>query len=263
MLGKLIKYDLKASARVFVLIHAAFLVLCLGGRFFFMDRLDFSMPVKTLIAPIAIFSSVTIFVYTAIGLFTWLLVTFRFYRNLFGKEGYLSWTLPVSGVQHLWSKIISGYLFTLLDFAICAAGVVLLVSGRNVTEAYSVIAPELSAELGLTLGDFGLYLFVLSVAGGISGVIMTYFSIAVGQLFPGHRVLCAVAAYFVVSFLNQIIVFSIMAFSGYFDIFISDTATIADHLFFMLVPNTVLSLILTVAEYAATHFIMQKKINLI
>ena len=188
---------------------------------------------------------------------------FRFYRNLFSREGYLSWTLPVSGIEHLWAKIISGYLLSVIDVMVIFAGVLILVTGRNVTEAYRLIAPEMTEVLGMSLGTFALYIFISSLIGCISNVLMIYFSICAGQLFPGHRVLCAIAVYFITSFVVQIITFVIMTVFGLFDFSSTGTGAVADDILNMLIPNTVFALILAVIQYAAAHYIMKKKINLI
>ena len=92
---------------------------------------------------------------------------------------------------------------------------------------------------------------------------MIYFSICVGQLFPGHRVLCAIAVYFITSFVVQIITFVIMTVFGLFDFYSTGTRAVADDILNMLIPNTVFALILAVIQYAAAHYIMKKKINLI
>lgn len=263
MLGKLIKYDLKSSAKIFVLLHAALLLACTAGRIFFMDRLDFNAPANTLIAPITIIAVLGIFLMTAVGLCTSLLITFRFYRNLFSREGYLSWTLPASGIEHLWAKIISGYLLAVVDILVIFAGSLILVTGRNVIEAYRPIAPEMTEALGMPLSSFALYIFVFSVISCISTVIMIYFSICVGQLFPGHRVLCAIAVYFITSFVVQIITFVIMTIFGLFDFYGTSAGYVADDMMLMLIPNTVFALILAVVQYIIVHYIMKKKINLV
>lgn len=263
MLVKLIKYDIKFSSKIFVLLHAAFLLVCAAGRIFIMDRLDFHAPSRTLIAPITIIIVLGVFLISAVSLCTALLITFRFYRNLFSREGYLSWTLPVSGIEHLWAKIISGYALAAADIIVIFAGILILVTGRNVTEAYGTIAPEMTEALGMPLGTFSLYIFVFSIISCISTVIMIYFSICMGQLFPGHRVLCAIAVYFITSFVVQAITFVIMAVYGWFDSYGTSGGPLADDLTLMLIPNTVFALILAAVQYIAIHYIMKKKINLI
>lgn len=263
MLGKLIKYDLKFSAKIFILLHVIFLLACAAGRIIFMDRLDFSAPVDTLIAPITIVFTLDIFLSTVIALCTSLLITFRFYRNLFSREGYLNWTLPVSGIQHLWAKIISGYLLAVIDTIVIFAGILILATGRNVMEAYRVIAPEMTEVLGMPLSSFMFYIFIFSIIGCISTVLMIYFSVCVGQLFPSHRVLWAIAVYFITGFVIQIITFVIMAAFGLFNYYGTSTDTITDNMIYMLIPTTVFTVILTVVQYIVVHYIMKRKINLI
>lgn len=262
MLGKLIKYDLKASSKIFIPLHAAFLLVCAAVRFLFIDRMNFHAPAETLIAPVTVILALGTLLISALSLCTSLLIAFRFYRNLFSKEGYLSWTLPVSGSAHLWAKIISGYLLAALDMTVIYAGILLLVTGRNVTDAYQSIAPEITESFGMPLSSLGLSIFGFCMIGGISSVLMIYFSICVGQLFPTHRVLCAIAAYFITSFAIQIAVLVIMSALGMLD-YGPQSNALGDGMLFLQVPNTVLALLLCIAQYAAVHYIMKKKINLI
>ena len=108
---------------------------------------------------------------SALMIFTWMQVAFRLYRNLFSKEGYLSWTLPISGPQHLWAKIISGYILMAADLIIIAAGILLLVTGSNVTTAYSTVADTVTNELDFSVGTFALILFIACLVSAISSVI--------------------------------------------------------------------------------------------
>ncbi len=268
MLGKLIKYDLKASAKLFILLHALFLAACIFCRMLFINRLDFiHSSEQSLVTAIAIITSLMIFLIVALNLGSWLLITFRFYRNLFSREGYLSWTLPVSGLQHLWSKIISGYMYMALSTVVIGAGVLILVSGRNVVEAYSTIEPEVTEELGMSISSFAVSLFLYSIFACISTVIMTYFCITVGQLFPGHRILCALAAYFitnlVVQFLSLFLAFAFGYSPGYSSAFISDGKPIAESIWGTITLSTFLMIILSILQYIITHIIIKKKVNLL
>lgn len=264
MLGKLIRYDLKASAKIFLLFHLVYLVACLLGRIFFINRMDFiDAPEDSLIAPLAIVICLVTVSIVAVNFCSWLMVTFRFYRNLFSREGYLSWTLPVSGIRHLWAKIISGCVLMWIDTAVIALGLFLLLSGRNVTEAYALIADDMTEALGVTIGTFFLYTFLLSLISCISTVISSYFCVAVGQLFPNHRVLWAVATYFILSFVLQIGIFLLMILCGTFDYYMRFSGTFSEQMSQILVPTLLISTITTFAEYIVTHYIIKKKINLV
>lgn len=268
MLGRLIKYDLKSSGKLFILLHGIFLIFCILMRFIYMDRLDLLAPVdeKMLVVSLLLFFTIfTVFV-SALMFYTLMQIAFRYYRNLFSREGYLSWTLPVSGIQHLWAKIISGCIFMAADTLIVAAGILILATGKNIRNAYSLIADEITRQLGMTIGDFGLILLILCLASCICNVVMIYFCINIGQLFPGHRVLCAVAAYIITSTVIQtgslIILFIFGYFPGY-EFFAAEGATAFDFMINIYVISGVISAVVTVAMYIASHYIMKKKINLI
>ena len=266
MLGKLVKYDLKAAAKIFILIHAVYILICFAARFLYMDRLDFSEPSEPLIFSLILFISLITLLVSALSIITCLQVAFRFYRNLFSKEGYLSWTLPVSGPQHLWAKIISGYILMAADCIIIAAGILFLVTGRNVTAAYNTVADELTAELGCSLSTLSLILLAVCLISCISSVIMIYFSVVVGQLFPSHRVLGAVAAYFITNFIIQIISVIFMLVLGFlpgYNTAMLDGKAMMEHMFRLLALSFLLMLVITIAQYIASHYIMKKKINLL
>lgn len=266
MLGKLIKYDLKSFAKIFILLHAIYLLICFIARFFYMDRLNFENATEPLVLSLVLFFSLMTLLLSALMIFTWMQVAFRFYRSLFSKEGYLSWTLPVSGPQHLWAKIISGYILMASDIIILAAGILLLVTGDNVTTAYSMIANDLTNELGFSIGTFALILFITCLVSAISSVIMIYFSVVIGQLFPSHRVLGAIAAYFITSTVVQILSVILMVvfrcFPGY-ETYTLQGSALTDYFLKLIAISTILMLIITIAQYIATHYIMKRKINLL
>ena len=50
MLKKLIKYDLKYGAKIFIVIHALLWIAAIFGRVFFLDRIDFDAPTEQLVS---------------------------------------------------------------------------------------------------------------------------------------------------------------------------------------------------------------------
>lgn len=266
MLGKLIKYDLKYAARIFLLVHGIYLVICIVLRLLVMNPLDFNAPSRLLITPVALVVVLFIFLLTAITLTTSLLIALRFYRNLFSKEGYLSWTLPATPSAHLLAKFLSGYLIAAADIVIIAAGLLILVTGSNVTEAYRQIAPEAEKILGMTFGSYALKLFIFTVIFTFTSIIQIYFCIALGQLFQDHRVLLAITFYFLAGFGVQILTTALLLITGLFrpqmfaDSYSFNMGHYTDTLYLI---TGILSAILAVIEYAVTDYIMKRKINLI
>ena len=83
MLGKLLKFDLKHGLKIFLLLHGILIIISLLGRFLFLDQLNFNEPDAALVSSVALFASAIIFLFVAVCFCTWLLIAFRFYRNLF------------------------------------------------------------------------------------------------------------------------------------------------------------------------------------
>lgn len=266
MLRKLIKYDIKANIKLFLLLHGVLIAACIVGRLAFLDRLDFELPEEPLVTAIAIFASAYLFLFMAVCFCTWLMIAFRFYRNLFGKEGYLTWTLPVSGVQHLWAKIISGTVYLVADAVIVSICIPFLVSGRNVVEAYGTIAADVTAEFGMPISTLYVYTCIYMVLSCVVAVVMTYFCVAAGQLFPGHRVLCAVAAYLITSFVIQIVSTVLMSVLELFPLTVMpgwESLKVGDYMLKIYAFSVAIMVAVMVLEYMAAHWIMKKKINLI
>ena len=251
MLGKLIKYDLKNAARIFLLVHGIYLFICIILRLLVMNPLDFSAPSRLLITPLTLIVVLFIFLLTAMTLTTSLLIALRFYRNLFSKEGYLSWTLPAAPSTHLLAKFLSGYLIAAADIIIIAAGILVLVTGSNVADAYRQIAPDMEKVLGITLGSYALKLFLFTVIFTFTSIVQIYFCIALGQLFQEHRVLLAIAFYFITGLIRP---------QMFADSYSFNMGRYTDILYLI---TGILSIILAVIEYMVTNYIMKRKINLI
>ena len=95
---------------------------------------------------------------------------------------------------------------------------------------------------------------------------MIYFCIVIGQLFPGHRVLCAIAAYFILSTALQVFTLLIMLAFGIFpghNFFMAKGQTMTEYMTNIFYVSAVLTIIITIVQYVITHYIMNKKINLL
>jgi hypothetical protein len=267
MLRKLIKYDLKYGAKIFIIIHALLIISCVLGRLLFVNKLDFSNSNSVLFSYIALFMTMFILIFTAINLAVIAMVAIRFYRNLFSDEGYLTWTLPATSTEQLWAKIISGTFWYILDMLIITLSLFILITGKNVTTAYAKIAPDITNALGMPLGTWGFYLLVICLFTSISGVVSIYLCIAVGQLFPGHRVLCSIIIYFVLSAVLQIIILGLMIALGLFSSPYMDPASTGkdavQYLFSILKLSGLVAFISTIIEYLIIQYILSRKINLI
>ena len=67
MLGRLIKYDLKYGAKLFIILHALLMLASILGRFFFLEKLDFSAEANVLITSLGLFISIFLLLFTAVS----------------------------------------------------------------------------------------------------------------------------------------------------------------------------------------------------
>ena len=252
--------------KIFLLLHGGFLAVCLILRFLFLDRLDFSESPEKLVMPFTLIILLVTFLLAAVTMATSLLIALRFYRNMFSREGYLSWTLPASASQHLLAKFISGYVLAAADIVVIALGLILLLTGANITETYSQVASEMEIYLGASFGMYALKLFLFSGLFAFTSVIQIYFSIVLGQLFAEHRVLFALAFYFLTGVVIQIIfsvVFVAMGISGGWLTEYTAEFNLSQYTDNMYLITGIVSGILAVVEYIAANHIMKRRINLI
>lgn len=125
MLGKLLKQDFRATARIMLPLYAAVPVLGLFTNL--ITRLCENQNGFLIRAIGALMSFVFSLSLIAAVVTTVVLMILRFYRNLMTDEGYLMFTLPVSTTELIFSKLIVSVVWFLGTFAVDALG--LLLSG--------------------------------------------------------------------------------------------------------------------------------------
>lgn len=190
----------------------------------------------------------------ALFLSTFVLVINRFRKNVYGRQGYLTMTLPVSSHQIILSKLLASIVWYILAGITCllSIGIILAVILAASEEA---IMPEIQTfvqAIDWTVLFSQIVYYLIEIT---TGILLIYFSISVGQLFKDHRFLFAILTYI-----------GILIVTGVFSTFfvLSNLGT-AYSTPFSLYPSPVLALvniILAFAYYFGTHFIMTKKLNL-
>jgi hypothetical protein len=122
MLGKLLKYEWKATARYFVFLYAAVLGMALLNKFFwFIESENVVLNVLR-----GIITAVFVLLIIASFVFSFVIIIYRFYKNLLSDEGYLSFTLPVSVSKHIISKMLIGALWSFLTVIVLILALLIL-----------------------------------------------------------------------------------------------------------------------------------------
>ena len=201
MLGKLLKYDLKANRNMFLLMHGILLSVALGSRFSMLEAFE-ALQGYSGLGWVTVLLMITYFIaLVAINVMAYVLIIRRFYTNLFGSEGYLSFTLPVTAIQHFASKVISALIWLLSTVVIQVISLLITFSG--------VVELGFLGDFCETMGEVISQLFsagdtiwqvVIGVFNSLAGLYMIYFAICLGQMVNRHRVLSSVLFYLGMNF---------------------------------------------------------------
>jgi hypothetical protein len=207
MLGKLIKYDLKAGQRYFVPTYSVMLVLAavigISSRF---DRnaagnTNYIFVISTMLFGLLIMAAVILTIYLLVD---------RFYHNLLGNEGYLMFALPVNTATHILAKIITSLLWMLLGCAmVLLSGLIIAALAMTMDNWYEIMKmiPYIFSRYQFN-GDAFMQVVQVLLVGCITvvmGVTRIYASIAAGHLWSGHRILGAALAFIGLTILEVIV----------------------------------------------------------
>ena len=248
MLGKLIKYDLKALAKILAPLWGVLLVMGLIFGISIRSNLDGignTMIVFSLVVIVAVI--VAIFVMNVI------IVIQRFWNGLLQEEGYLMFTLPVTTRSLILSKVISAL--------IISCGTVLVIS---------LLGVESPVKLMDTVTYFGNWVIkvhagpwigygaVIAVVGLLNGIYHIYAAMVIGQLSNGNRFLFAFVAYAGLSIIVSLIGIPSMTNLDNMGSSLQNTFGFDGDLWIYLVEN----IVIIIVYHIVTEVILTKKLNL-
>ena len=228
MLGKLLKYEwrgLRLPFLIMLVVLAATTTLTCGVIFTINPKFDETIVGYSLMALVL---SIFLYYFGIIGcsLGTSLIVVIRFYKTCYTDQGYLTHTLPVSSKQLLNMKILAAIVTNLLMILAIVTSIFIIVQVglhhvfsfvpdymeytydqfyREFIEVFSNSFRDFEDELGISFGLYFAYLIVYGIISLIDIIIIVFGCVSLGQLFTKHRIVGAIAAYFIVQFILQIL----------------------------------------------------------
>jgi len=204
MLGKLLKYEIKATSRVFLPLYSVLIVFAIINSFMHFNADDFSIPQ---------FITLTLYILILVGMFvaSFIVMIQRFYKNLLSEEGYLMFTLPVENWKHIVSKLITSVMWIVLSCIMSLLSILIIASqGINFSELFAdigMIWDTAYSCFGASLYHFIIQMIVGFIVVMVSGILLIYASIAIGQLSDNHKILLSIGAFIGIYTLGQIISF--------------------------------------------------------
>ncbi len=265
MLTKLLKYEYKATGRIFLPLYAVLLVFAAINKILLnLNTSRFELP-----------QGISMFLYVAmiiaIFVITVVVTIQRFYRNLLSDEGYLMFTLPVKTWQHIVSKLLVSVSWVILSVIIAFGSIFIVAYERGL---FGDIASELSLLLDTVdayLGSGHLAILSTELIAGIlislfASSLMLYAAIAVGHMAPNHKLLVSFGAFLGLNTVTQIIVgiISFYTLPGTIEFIssVEEPLIPANLESLLLVYLILIPLVFGAAFYALTTFILNKKLNL-
>lgn len=203
MLTKLMKYEWRFIWKKMLLINLAGMVASFLSTICFdiMLRADSSNvnPVVIILATIGYMMFYSVMSVAAFGLL--LIIGIRFYQSVYGREGYLTHTLPATPRELHLSKLIVNSFAAMLTS--CVLMVSMLLSFRHmflgIFEPVELPFSVLMKQTGV--GTLGWVLFLIAglLIGGICNVTCLYASVVLGQYWKRAKVFGAIVWYVIIT----------------------------------------------------------------
>ena len=194
MLGRLFKYELKATSKVLVPIYIAFIAITIISRVSIDLKVD-EGSLWSFINGMGLFvfiiSAITMFVATAI------VIIWRFYRNTSSDEGYLLFTLPVKVDYIIISEFLCALIWGFLMSVFAVLGIFLMIFNRNVDD--NIINFSYFGNILSSLTADGIkaifYLFLDILISTFQEIMSIYCAISLASLFNKHRLIFSATFY--------------------------------------------------------------------
>ncbi|CCY47190.1 uncharacterized protein BN793_00170 [Firmicutes bacterium CAG:822] len=198
MLGKVLKYDLKALCRYLIPLYAVLFGLGIMIRLLgFFDNVSIIAIICGLMIVALVVLSCLSFVLN--GIFS-----VKYYlENLFKDEGYLTHTLPVKKGTLLFSKVLA----SLVTFSMTALVLIIsLIVAFYQKGLFVDVVKVLNLSIyGMTVYEFLLFMIVYGIIGYVATILMVYAAIAIGYSRSSNKLVSSVVwgliFYFVMEFL--------------------------------------------------------------
>ena len=275
MFGKLMKYELRHLIRIFAPMWAIVTILCVLSRltvkpdmngFFYAEGIAAILPVVFLM--LSVFGMMTMLIVAAVVLIQ------RFYKGMYGDEGYLMFTLPVTTGQLVNAKALSALLLMLATELVTTLGIAVMVSYPDLwREAINVIGIDLRTAISFLLEMNGVtesqaiamvcWSMVLMPIELLSGIYTVYLAISVGQIWRKHPVAGGILGWYALVLVVGAVESMLMQALGISPMeMLMEGVELSMQSWQMMLFSTVEDVVLCVIFFFATKLIMDKKLNI-
>lgn len=288
MLKKLMKHEFRATRRFFLPAYVIFAVLLVVERLSLLAMPAVEKSDGILGAMVGV-TMTLITAITVIGLIVLMAAPviyniIRFYRNMLGDEGYLTFTLPVSTGQLIGSKLLTAVVWEILTgiVVILCGGAFLATLDVQSTREFFEMAGKVWNEVWCAVGGWTIVLVVVILFAMFSQLFVQmltlYTSMSIGQCAGKHRLLASAGCYVgincITSWLLQIPMSILTVAMGneqlidWLDQILTEALNTSNYVFFSQIMVVILLIailgnaLLGTVHYFLSRYFLTKKLNL-
>ena len=270
MLGKLIKYEFKSTGRMLLPIYGLLIILSFLTRFSTFNNSNFNTenPIMQVFSVVIVLAYVLVNFIVVIA--TFVIIIQRFYKNLFGDEGYLMHTLPVKPWENIISKTLVAFVWSILSGILAILSFVIMIGVKisdisgglsELIQQFRIVNIQYDGEIAKMI----IILIVMLIVSTIQSILHIYVSIAVGQTAQKRKILASIGTYLGISIIVSIATNIINLNMGTDLILYSNEVNIG-YLFgslnetFLII--LLIQIVLSVVYFFITNYMMNKRLNL-
>ena len=203
MLTKLLKYELKAAGRQILPLCVVMPAWSAIARLLGLVHVSLPWPqVEQLLGGLLVTGCALVLFGGSCAAVVFLVM--RYYRGFYGDEGYFVHLLPASASELLGAKLLAALVWQLCTGISMTLSLAILSAGTGIWEGlWEVLgfvwknAADLLAPISLT--SLIVELLLLIPLSAVSGLLLIYAAISLGQRMRENRILGAIAAYIVLN----------------------------------------------------------------
>ena len=254
MLGKLLKYEFKATGRVFLPLYAMILIVTLLNRFVGMDT-------KRGIGELNEFGNIATLVlvalFIALVVLTLLITIQRFQKNLLGDEGYLMFTLPTTPRKLVLSKAIVAIVWVIASGIVGVLTFLILFTTKEFIQEFGYVWTQIRANIIYIYAE-DIWLFInmglMTLLSYIAFLCTVYASLAIAQ-FPKLQKHRSAFAFIVFLILSMLVGWGMGIVCTYITPFEASANT-------MILNTNIFTIIVIVMLFELTNRILTRHLNL-
>lgn len=207
MLGKLMKYELKATQRIFLPLYGLIFILALVNKIFMAFNMQHTDGMAQI--PFAISMTIYCLLIAAVFIMTLVVTIQRFNKNLLGDEGYLSFTLPAKVSSHIVSKMIISLMWMVLSGIVAILSVLILAADANTSRQIQSFFRQFGlmfcGEYGFWGGLLVIEILAFLLLAVLTGILQFYASVTVGHFSSKHKLLAGFGAFIGFGIIEEIV----------------------------------------------------------